>query len=58
MALTNQFFYTVPEVMEMLRFSKSFTYGLVKDGTIPSVKIGNRILVPKQKFLETFQLVD
>ncbi len=58
MATTTQYFFTVPEVMEMLRFSKSFTYGLIKDGTIPSRKFKNRILVPKQEFLKTFQLLD
>ena len=46
-------FYTVPEVRKMLRLAKSTVYRYVKTGVIPSVRIGNKILVSR-KVIEDF----
>lgn len=46
--------YTVREVQQLLQLSRGTTYERIADGTIPSIKIGARILVPKaelEKFL-------
>jgi excisionase family DNA binding protein len=44
------------ETAEFTGFGITYTYKLLRDGTIPSIKIGNRFYVPKsalQKFLES-----
>ena len=46
-------FYTVPEVRKILRLSKSTVYRYVKTGVIPSVMVGNKILV-SQRAIEDF----
>jgi excisionase family DNA binding protein len=38
---------TVPEAAEMLGISRNFAYELVKQGVIPSIRLGNRIVIPK-----------
>ena len=40
--------YTVAEVARLLGLSRSNTYARTRDGSIPSVRIGSRILVPKK----------
>ena len=40
--------FTVAEVAQLLGLSRSNTYARVRDGSIPSVKLGGRILVPKR----------
>ena len=42
---------TVPEVGEVLGISRAAAYELVRSKGFPSMKIGTRILVPKDKFL-------
>ncbi len=42
---------TVPEVGEVLGISRAGTYELVRSKGFPYMKIGTRILVPKDKFL-------
>ena len=42
---------TVPEVGEVLGISRASAYELVRSKGFPSMKIGTRILVPKDKFL-------
>ncbi|MEN8614664.1 helix-turn-helix domain-containing protein [Dehalogenimonas sp. THU2] len=46
---------TVPEAAEMLGISRNHAYELVRQNQLPSVKLGNRIVIPKirlEKFLE------
>lgn len=42
--------YTINDVCEMLKISRSFAYQMLKEGKIPSVKLGNRVIIPKAKF--------
>ena len=42
--------YTVKEVSSLLRLSLASTYALVRDGTIPSKRMGGRWVIPKQRF--------
>lgn len=42
--------YTIQEVCEMLDISRSFAYQMLKEGKIPSVKLGKRVIIPKTKF--------
>lgn len=43
---------SVKEVADVLGISKSSTYELVKDKDFPSMKIGARVIVPKDKFIK------
>ena len=43
---------SVPEVAEVLGISRARSYELVSSAGFPHTKIGNRILVPKDKFLK------
>ena len=38
---------TVPEVAEMLGISRNFAYELVKQGQLPVIRFGKRLLIPK-----------
>lgn len=42
---------SVPEVAAVLGISRAGTYELVKSDGFPSLKIGSRIVVPKEKFI-------
>ena len=42
---------TVPEVGEVLGISRAAAYQLVRSRGFPSLKIGTRILVPKEKLI-------
>ncbi len=42
---------TAPEVGEILGISRAAAYELVRSRGFPRLKIGTRILVPKDKFL-------
>ena len=42
---------TVPEVGEVLGISRAAAYQLVRSRGFPSLKIGTRILVPKDKLI-------
>lgn len=42
--------YTVPEVAQMLGISKSYCYELVKKKEIPTMTLGTRRIIPKDKF--------
>ena len=46
---------TVPEVAEILRVCTKTVYKLIKEDTIPSVKIGREIRVPKGRLIEYLQ---
>ena len=43
---------SVPEVAKVLGISRAGAYQLVRSAGFPHMKIGNRILVPKDKFLK------
>jgi len=40
--------YSPQEVMRLLGLSRSAVYDRIADGTIPSVRIGGRLLVPRK----------
>ena len=40
---------TVAEVAEVLRLNKMTVYRAVRDGTIPSVRVGDRFLIPRAR---------
>ena len=42
---------TVPEVAEVLGISRAGAYELARSTGFPSMRIGSRILVPKEKFI-------
>ena len=42
---------TVPEVSEALGISRAAAYELVRSRGFPAMRIGTRILVPKDKFI-------
>lgn len=42
--------YTVQEVADMLGLGLGGTYTLIREGTIPALKIGGRWVVPKNRF--------
>ncbi len=43
---------SVPEVAAVLGISRAGAYELVKGEGFPSLKIGSRIVVPKEKFID------
>ncbi|MFC1893618.1 helix-turn-helix domain-containing protein, partial [Chloroflexota bacterium] len=46
---------TVPEAAAMLGISRNFGYDLVKQGQLPVIKFGKRLLIPRvalEKMLE------
>lgn len=46
---------TVPEMAAMLGISRNFAYELVKQGKLPVVRFGKRVLIPRaalEKMLE------
>lgn len=43
---------TVVEVAEALRISRAGAYDLVRTEGFPALKIGSRIVIPKEKFIE------
>ena len=43
---------TAPEVGEVLGISRAFAYELVRSKGFPHMKIGTRILVPRDKFIQ------
>lgn len=42
---------TAPEVGEVLGISRAAAYELVRSAGFPHMKIGSRILIPKDKFI-------
>ena len=42
---------SVPEVAAVLGISRAGAYGLVRSDGFPALKIGSRIVVPKEKFI-------
>lgn len=48
-------FMTVKEVAQLLRISERHTYKLLQKNVIPHTKIGRKILVNKERLLETLE---
>lgn len=44
-------FLTIKETADLLRFSEHRIYALVRQKEIPSVRVGGKILIPKEKLL-------
>lgn len=42
--------YSVQEAADLLGLSKSYTYELVRNGTIPALMLGKKRVIPKEKF--------
>ncbi|MFZ0119333.1 MAG: helix-turn-helix domain-containing protein [Pseudonocardiaceae bacterium] len=42
--------YTVVEVAQLLSLSRGTAYALVRDGTIPALRLGNRWVIPRARF--------
>jgi excisionase family DNA binding protein len=42
--------YTVQEVAELLGLALGGTYVLLREGTIPAMRVGSRWLIPKKRF--------
>jgi excisionase family DNA binding protein len=42
--------YTVVEVAQLLSLSRGTAYALVRDGTIPALRLGGRWVVPRARF--------
>ena len=43
---------SVPEVAAVLGISQAGAYEVVRTDGVPSLKVGSRIVVPKEKFIE------
>ena len=43
----NKLIYSVTEMAELLGIGRSKAYELVRSGTIPSLRLGRRIVIPK-----------
>lgn len=43
---------SVPEIAAVMGISRAGAYALVKSERFPSLKIGSRIVVPKEKFID------
>ena len=48
--LTERAVYTVVEVAKLLSLSRGSAYALVRDGTIPALRLGGRWVVPRARF--------
>jgi excisionase family DNA binding protein len=42
--------YTVVEVAQLLSLSRGTAYALVRDGTIPALRLGGRWIIPRARF--------
>jgi excisionase family DNA binding protein len=49
--------YDVPEAGEMLGLTRNAAYAAAKKGTIPTIRIGKLIRVPKRAFHELLERV-
>ena len=46
---------TIPEAAELLRLKKSTAYKLVKEGHLPTIKIGRQVRIPRDELLKIIQ---
>jgi excisionase family DNA binding protein len=44
----SSFLLTVPEAARLLRISRNLAYELIRQNTLPHVRLGRRILVPRR----------
>ena len=44
--------YSIQEVADLLGISRSYTYELVRNGTIPNLQLGKKRVIPKGNFIE------
>lgn len=56
--LANRAVYTVPEVAQLLSLSRGTAYALVRDGTIPALRLGSRWVVPRARFHAWLESLD
>jgi excisionase family DNA binding protein len=47
---TERAVYSVVEVAQLLSLSRGTAYALVRDGTIPALRLGGRWVVPRARF--------
>ena len=47
---------TIEDIMNMLHIGRTTVYELLKDGTIYSVRIGKRYIVPKQAIINLISI--
>jgi len=47
--------YTPAEVMEILQLGRSTVYDRLRDGTIPAVRVGRRLLIPRRALREMLE---
>ena len=45
--------YTIPEVAQMLGINRCLAYALARQGDLPAIRLGGRVLVPRDR-LERF----
>jgi excisionase family DNA binding protein len=45
--------YTIPEVAQMLGINRCLAYTLARQGDLPAIRLGGRVLVPRDR-LERF----
>ena len=43
---------TMNEVQEVLGIGKNLCYDMLRAGTIPSIRLGRKIIIPKHSFYE------
>ena len=48
-SIDSSFLLTVPEAARLLRISRNLTYELIRQKALPHVRLGRRILVPRQR---------
>ncbi len=48
MPLDSNFLLTVPEAARLLRISRNLAYELVRQNSLPHVRLGRRILIPRR----------
>ncbi len=44
--------YSIQEAADLLGISRSYAYELVRRGTIPSLELGKKRVIPKVKFIQ------
>jgi excisionase family DNA binding protein len=44
--------FTVPEIAQMLGIGLNAAYTLTRSRDFPSIKVGRKIIIPKQRFME------
>ena len=55
MNLSESFVLTVSEAARLLRLSKTTTYDQIRQGSIPSIRMGKRILVPRAALMRMLE---